>query len=218
MNTLNLRQISRILQLILSTFFIVVVFGNGCSDGGFKGDDISSGVIASATCKSATQIDVIPGTKTVSFVNSGQVLNHLASCIGLAVPSDTTRSVYDEKRGSISTYGAANTITPPMMMAIASLAGEICSDLIDQENASVTKRIFPGFDFSATNLPTDAQLSTAISNIALSCWQTNETAEERTILINSILQSVTAGEANATRKAALMMCTSMLSSVNALLN
>lgn len=213
------KRMMSILQLMASMVFVVVVFGNGCSDGGFKSSDSASGDFSSNAlqCRSATDITVIPGAKTVSFVGSGQLLSHLSNCIGLSVPSDATMTVYNEKRGSISTYGAANTITPPMMMAITSIAGEICSDLVDQEIAS-GGRIFSGINLSASVLPNNSQLQNIISNIALSCWRGNETNEERSLLLTSVLGSVGSNEANASRKAALMLCTSMLASVNALLN
>ena len=169
MKGLITKRIIRILQLMASMVFIVVVFGNGCSNGGFQSSDVSMGDFSSNAlqCRSSTDITVIPGAKTVSFVGSGQLLSHLSNCIGLSVPSDATMTVYNEKKGSISTYGAANTITPPMMMAITSIAGEICSDLVDQEIAS-GGRIFSGINLSASVLPNNAQLQNAISNIALS--------------------------------------------------
>ncbi len=219
MKNLITKRIVRILQLMACMVFVVVVFGNGCSNGGFQSNDASLGDFSSNAlqCRSATDITVIPGAKTVSFVGSGQLLSHLSNCIGLSVPSDATMTVYNEKKGSISTYGAANTITPPMMMAITSIAGEICSDLVDQEIAS-GGRIFSGINLADSALPNNAQLQNAISNIALSCWRGNETNEERNILLDSVIQSVGSSEANAARKSALMLCTSMLASVNALLN
>ncbi|MEK6772311.1 MAG: hypothetical protein AABY64_00090 [Bdellovibrionota bacterium] len=219
MKDLIKKRILRALQVMALMVFTLVVFGNGCSQGGFSGSENNAGafIASSVQCQSATDITVIPGAKTVSFVSSGQLLNHLSNCIGLAVPSDSTQTVYDEKKGSISTYGTANSITPPMMMAITSIAGEVCSDLIDQEIAS-GNRIFNGINLQAAMIPSSAQLSDAISNIALSCWRGNESNEERTILLDNVFQAIGASEANASRKAALMLCTSMLSSVNALLN
>jgi len=220
MKKLVSRRLLHIFHLACSIVLIVIVFGNGCSQGGFQGSDSKyNGVYdqSSLLCQSATEIKVIPGTKTVSMVGSGQLLNHLTNCIGLAVASDATQTVYNEKKSAISTYGAANTITPPMMMAITSIAGEVCSDVIDQEIAT-GGRIFSGLNLQASSLPADSELSTVISNIALSCWRGNETNEERNLILTSVNESVGVSEASAARKAALIICTSMLSSVNALLN
>jgi hypothetical protein len=223
MTSLNRIKVIRIIQTMVAMVCVVVVFGNGCSEGAFvtndgTSDSGSNGLAAlGPQCKSATEIDVIPGARTVSFVGSNLVLRHLSNCIGLAVPSGTTETVYEEKKGSISTYGEANTITAPMMMAITSLAGEICSDLIDQEVASGV-RIFSGFNLGGNALPSSANLTNAVGNIALSCWRGNESAEERAAILDMVNSNVGAAEAGAARKAALMICTSMLSSVDALLN
>lgn len=220
MKSLMTRRLLRILQLMSLTVFSVIVFGNGCSQGGFTGSDSKQSSVydmSSIQCQSSTDIQVIPGAKTVSFVGAGQLLNHLSNCIGLSVPSDATQTVYNEKKGSLSTYGTANSITPPMMMAITSIAGEICSDVIDQEIVAGA-RVFVGINLQASTLPSNSQLSTAISNLALSCWRGKETNEERNLLIDSVNSSVAVGEANAARKAALILCTAMLSSVNALLD
>lgn len=216
------KRIIRIAQVVASIAAVVVIFGNGCSEGGFYALDGSnkSSLDASqigAQCKSSTDIEVIPGTKTVSFVGANQVLGHLSNCLGLSVPSDATVAVYNDKKGSISTYGAANSITPPMMMAIASIAGEVCSDMIDQEIAT-GERIFKNMNLQSSSLPSNSVLGSTISNLALSCWRGNETTEERAVLLDLVNQSVVANEANAARKAALLLCTAMLSSTNALLD
>lgn len=216
------KRFIRVVQAVVSIAVVLVVFGNGCSEGGFYAlDSKSSGANGAlgidAQCKSSTDIDVIPGAKTVSLVGSNQVLQHLSNCVGLAVPSDKTVAVYEAKKGSISTYGAANSITPPMMMAIASIAGEVCSDIIDQEVASGL-RIFKDVNLSASSLPSNAVLSSVIGNMALSCWGGNESSEERNVILDMVNSSVGTAEADASRKAALLVCTSMLSSVKALLN
>jgi hypothetical protein len=216
------KRIIRVAQVLVTLVAGIVVFGNGCSKGGFSTDNSSSNGTsavsnAAGQCKSVTDIEVIPGAKTASFVGANQVLQHLSNCVGLAVPSDATMAVYEAKKGSISTYGAANSITPPMMIAITSIAGEVCSDLIDQE---ITKgsRIFKDINLQAATLPSNASLSTAIGNLALSCWVGNESPEERNIILDMVNQTVAGSEPDAARKAALLICTSMLSSVDALLN
>ena len=108
-------------------------------------------------------------------------------------------------------------MTGPAMMAITSIAGEICNDLINQE-ISVGQRLFTGFDMAASALPNNSQLSDAITRLSLSCWQRNESSGERQALLGLVNSSVGATEVNGSRKAALMICTSMLSSLSALLN
>ena len=104
-----------------------------------------------------------------------------------------------------------------MMMAVTRIAGEICNDLINQEVKTVA-RIFSGFDMSSNNLPNTSLISDSISRMALSCWQRRETSVERELVLNMVQASVVATENSAARKSALLVCTSMLSSLDSLLN
>lgn len=213
---------------ILGSAAVLTYIGNGCSrsqsaSSGLPGTSTSASTATPVTPSSGgilaadSDITVIPGAKTVSLVYSKQVVEHLSACSGLAVPSDKTWAMYETKKGAISTYGTADTITSPMMMAVASIAGEICNDLIDQEIKSGA-RLFTGFNMSGSILPNSSQLSDSISRMAISCWERNESSSERQLLLDMINSSVGAGEALAGRKSALMLCTSMLSSLDSLLN
>lgn len=224
MNTnsaLQVKRLVRVAQTALLLVSAVIIFGNGCSEGGFypeanNSQDLSSTL--NATCKDPNVIDVIPGAKTAALVGATNILQHYAACTGLTVVSSATSGVYDAKVGSVSTYGAVNSVTGPMMMAAHSIAGEVCNDVIDQELASGV-RIFAGWNLSASVLPGQDQLSTAMDNMALSCYQNYEvSAEEKSILIGEITSSVGSTEVNASRKAAVMLCTSMLASLNAMMN
>lgn len=193
--------------------------GNGCSQQ-YATRGISSDLASAATPATSTgssDIEVIPGARTASLVYSKQVLDQLSSCTGVALPSDKTNAMYLQKQGAISMYGYVNTVTSPMMMAVTSIAGEVCNDLIDQEIAG-KRRLFIGFDFTAAALPNNAQISDSVSRLALSCWQRNETDLEREVLLDLVNSTVTTNEAMGGRKSALMVCTAMLSSLDSLLN
>ncbi len=213
-----------LLVLIVIIGGLVLSIGNGCSQ---SLNSASSGVSAnngatdnsgSAQSDSAsTDIPIINGAKTVSIAYSKQIVDQLSSCVGLAQPSDATLAMYEQKKGAVSTYGYANTVTSPMMMAVTSIAGEICNDLINQE-VKTGARIFSGFDMSSNNLPNTSLISDSISRMALSCWQRRETSVERELVLNMVQASVVATENSAARKSALLVCTSMLSSLDSLLN
>lgn len=214
------------LILVLSVFFVTGVLtyvGNGCSRSQSQSPINSASLAPPAggagdgTTTSSSDIPVIPGARTVSLAYSKQVVDQLSACSGLALPSEKTMAMYEQKKGQMSTYGAANTVTGPMMIAVASLAGEICNDLIEQELV-VGARLFSGYALAGSVLPNSTQLSDTITKIALSCWQRNESASERSLILNMISSSVGAGEAMAARKSALMICTSMLSSLDSILN
>lgn len=220
-NQVKAKRLIRVFQTALVLVAAVVIFGNGCSEGGFypsaeNNQDLSSTLAAS--CVDPNAIEVIPGAKTAALVGSTNIVQHLAACTGLESISKLTQGVYEAKVGSVSTYGAVNSLTPPMMMAVHSIAGEVCNDLVDQEIAKGS-RIFAGWDLNANVLPNTSALSVAATNMALSCWRDYELSnEERDIVIDSITSVVGANETQASRKAAVMLCTSMLASLNALLN
>ncbi len=207
--------------LVLSIFFatgVLTYIGNGCSRSQ-SADVVNSSSLSAVTPVSTTSSDmpIIEGARTVSLVYSKQVVDQLSACSGLALPSEKTMAMYEQKKGAISTYGTAATVTGPMMMAVASIAGEICNDLIDQE-ATSGARLFTGYAMAGNVIPNNSQLSDTITKLALSCWQRNESSSERGILLNMISSSVGASETLAARKSALLLCTSMLSSLDALLN
>lgn len=206
----------------------ILSIGNGCSKsltsasvGAGSGGSTSSATDStggtSGSSSNSSDITVISGAKTVSLAYSKQIVDQLSSCVGVAQPSDTTLAMYEQKKGAVSTYGYANTVTSPMMMAVTSIAGEICNDLINQEVQS-GQRLFVGFDMAASSLPNSSQIADSISRMALSCWQRNETSTERSLLVDLVNSSVSPNEALAGRKSALLICTSMLSSLDALLN
>jgi len=197
----------------------ILSIGNGCSQQ-YANHGVPVEASTSPDPSSTSQnsdINVIPGARTVSLAYSKQVLDQLSSCAGVASPSDKTLATYEQKQGAISMYGYVNTVTSPMLMSVTSIAGEVCNDLINQEAAG-NRRLFVGMDFSAANLPNNTLLADSVARIALSCWQRNETDDERQALIDMVTSSVASNEAAAGRKSALMICTAMLSSLDSILN
>ncbi len=216
---IKVKRAVRVLQAAVVMVCALVVFGNGCSEGGFYPEgsaDIASTLEAS--CKDPNEIDVIPGAKTASLVGSTNIAAHLSSCTGLESVSAKTQAVLIAKVAGVSTYGAVNSLTPPMMMAVHSIAGEVCNDVVDQEITRGT-RIFAGWDLNASTLPSDSMISAAATNLALSCWKDYDiSSAERDIVVGAISSSIGTSEVAASRKAAVMMCTAMLASLNAILN
>lgn len=197
---------------------ILVFMGNGCS-GEFVPKNLSDTTARapSSSNEATSDDDYIPGAKTVSLAYANQILEHLTSCSGVQTPSDSTLLVYENKRGAISVYGSANTVTSPMMMAVTSVAGEVCNDLINQEIAA--QRIFKNINLNANSMPNQADLKDAISRLAISCWQRQDTDAERATLLQAVdTIAVDANQTRATYRSALMVCTSMLSSLDALTN
>lgn len=218
-NQIKVKRLVRAFQSAVVLVCALVVFGNGCAEGGFypKGSEEIASTLE-ASCKDPNEIEVIAGAKTASLVGTTNIVHHYAACTGLETVSQLTQGVYDDKKSSIGTYGAVTSITAPYLMAVHSIAGEVCNDVIDQEIATGS-RIFAGWNLAGNGVPSNAQLADAATNLSLSCWQDYEISqEEKDIVINSIVQSIGSSEAGGSRKAAVMLCTSMLASLNALLN
>lgn len=211
------KKISILVATALGLIGLLVTVGNGCSKRGEFQTNMSSTASTGSNGSSGTTTDpdYIPGAKTVSVVYAKQALDQLTSCVGLVSPSDDTVRMYDAKKSSISAYGDANSVTAPMMMAIANISGEICDDLIDQEITGPS-RIFVGWNLTSNSKPAANLVADSISRLAISCWQKNETASESQAVLN-LISSVPAGT-NGARKQALLLCTAMLSSLNSLLN
>lgn len=210
------RKAIHIVSLVISMGTVVAVMGNGCS-GDFKTQNIESTSTAVVANTESDDMEVIPGTKTASVVYANQVLEQMSSCLGVEKVSDSTLKMYDSKKGAISVYGAANTVNAAMMMSVISIAGEVCNDLIKQE-MNLGGRIFKDINLSANQLPSDGLLTSAASRLALSCWGRPMDSSERQTVMDSIYQTIQASEAMSSQKAALMMCTSMVSSLDSLLN
>lgn len=191
---------------------IVLFVGHGCSKIG-DANRVSSSSLASGAA-GVSEIKIFPNTKTVSTVYAKQFLDNMVSCTGLGIESARTRGEWNNRRGSLSEYGYATDVTPPMLMSIAAVAGEVCSDLIDKEkDPAATRMIFENFNLAgATN---STEIEGAIQRLALSCWQRRASPEE-TNLIRDMVVDTTSSVANNGEPSALVLCTAMLASYKAI--
>jgi hypothetical protein len=152
----------------------------------------------------------------VSVSYAKQMLDQVTSCAGVKKASDNTIRVYQQKSGAVSLYGDAGSVTAPMMMATTNIVAEVCNDLIQQEK-TMAPHIFVNWALNSQamskTLPTNADISDAVSRLALSCWQKAPSNEE---LTNMLDLAVT--DAPTREQSALMVCTAVLSSLKTLLN
>lgn len=216
------KKIKIIWGVVISVAAIQVTLGNGCSGPltGFDASSTSAGTNADTsggTVAPSSSYEVIPGAKTVSLLYANQILDQMTACVGVTSPSDATIKMFTDKKGAVSTYGTPDSMNPAMMMSVISIAGEVCNDLINQEIAAGS-RIFKGVDLKSNQLPADGDLRAGITRLALSCWNRQEDNEEQRVLLDLIYQNVANGEQSAARKSALLACTSVLSSLDSLLN
>jgi hypothetical protein len=144
----------------------------------------------------------------VSTVYAKQFLDNMVSCTGLGIESARTRGEWNNRRGSLSEFGYATDVTPPMLMSIAAVAGEVCSDLIVKESApGATPIIFDNFNLKGMTSANEVEGS--IQRIALSCWHRRASDSEVSLVRDMVAD--TAQNMNG-EQAALLLCTTMLSS------
>ncbi len=193
----------------------IIGVGQGCSKGG--GGSSNSG--DSSTVSQYISDGTVPDKITLSTIYGKQVLEHLVSCLGTENASPKALKMYEDKQGTISVTGAVDAVSAPMLIGEISIAGEVCQDLIDIETEleDIDRRVLLGINFSSNELPSEQVLKDSIRRISLSCWGKAEDDTERQILLDALNEAF-AGEnyAGTAQDATLFMCTSMLSSTNAL--
>lgn len=192
---------------------VVLFVGHGCSEIGAPNG--SSSRAGSLGAEVPDGITIYPNTKTVSTVYAKQFLDNMVSCTGLRIESAETRERWEAESGSLSEFGYATDVTPPMMMAIATVAGEICSDITHADagvNRGSRNRLFPGVDFSAGGSMSSGEIQSAIQRVALSCWHRRATSNEVDVISSMVNENVASETTNRSQTAAMLVCTSMLAS------
>ncbi len=201
--------IARISTILVTGAVIIVGLGQGCGKFTVIGDE--SGNSAQNSGSSDDDPGIKPNTSTVSLVYGKAALDHFSSCTGSGLPSDRTLAMYSSKVGTMSETGAVSTYTAPALMALTSLAGEVCKDLI--ENEKTAPRMFIGVDWAGMSLPADGTMQDAMRRLARSCWSRDEDPTESDIVMGGIQSAFS----NTAHDSMLFMCTSMLSALDTLI-
>lgn len=205
MNNMLSRKIKIGLSLGISGI-LMLSFGHACSQ--FAAD--GSGTLV------ATSLDdekILLNAKTVSTVYSKQVLDNMVSCLGMDTPSLETKGTWANVRGSISKVGKAKDLNAPMLMAITSIAGQVCGDLIQNESnmsSSSDRLIFSEIDFDQNGVDGLA-IDNGIRRLTRSCWGRNESSEEYSAIYDSLSEGFNLSDADPAN-VAQFMCTAVLSS------
>lgn len=205
-------KVSQVVFILSASIAIGITLGQGCAKSFYKSP--SSGTTNNSSTSAnieATTLD--PNVATLGVIYNKQVLDHFVSCSGLGVASDETQATWSSKKGAISIDGTVTSITAPMLMAVTTIAGDVCRDIISQEKQN--PRLFPGVNWAAAALPSDATLGDSIRGLALSCWQRPEDDQEKQILFDSIKSQFT-GASVTPDDVYLFLCTTMLSSLDTL--
>lgn len=204
----------RVGAVVFSGALIVVGMGQGCGKFTAVGEDGEANQ-SSTNASESDDPSITPNTETIGLVYGKQIFDQYNTCIGSGLASERTIAMYSSKQGTVSESGLITTLTAPMLMAAASIAGEVCEDLLLQEK--ISPRIFIGFNFASTSLPADGSLADAVRRISRSCWSRDEDPEEADIVIANLKAAFSSPSANTGHDAAMFMCTSMLGSLDAII-
>lgn len=198
--------------LVMLSLAIGISLGQGCARPFQSLESNSTPVDMSSNLPEEYVPD--PNAPTLSVVYNKQVLDHMVSCSGVGIPSEATQATWAAKRGAISIDGTVLTITAPMLMAVTTIAGDVCRDLIDQEK--LNPRLLINVNWASTTLPSDSVLSDAVRGLALSCWQRPEEDVERQTVLDAVKSQFSSSSIN-NSDAFLFLCTSMLASLDTLI-
>jgi len=191
----------------------IAILGNAC--GQMVPDDGVSAVSSKNSCSGNIAVEIIPGAETASIAYGKQVLDNMVACTGLQVVSQKTLDEFDSRRGSLSEFGNVMDVNPPLVMAHAAIAAEVCDDLLKEELAlnSADRRIFNAISGAAAPSLSDAQET--MRRMARACWDRDETQEEHDLLLQNVMDIVDSSAADSkSRHAAIAICTSVLASLD----
>jgi hypothetical protein len=210
----NKKLAARISTIIVSGALIIVGLGQGCGKFTVMGD--SSDSAQNSNSAEGDDPGIKPNTQTIGLVYGKMALDQLTSCLGSGIPSDRTLAMYSSKESTLSETGSVATLTAPGLMAFASVAGEVCEDLL--KNEANAPRMFIGFGFGQSSLPNQGALQDAMRRLALSCWSREEEQEEADIVMSSVNSAFQGATGPSTpHDAALFMCTSMAAALESMM-
>ena len=220
----NLHKLGPVVPVLAAVATGMLVFGHGCSD--MKPLNSSGGSASSSSLSdSALQPDfiILPKTKTMSTLYSNQIMDSMMACAGVKNPSNATQDTLESRKGSFSDFGYVTTVTSPMLMSAATLAGEVCNDLVNQESTASDKKVFKDIRNSdlvaATSTASSGninQLTAAMRRLAQNCWQREPTSQEQDLIVSNL--TGTEDAVWSTQESAVAICTLVLSSLSSVTN
>lgn len=175
----------------------------------------SSGYTKECVDDACTSMFDVTMKKADRVISQRQVVPNFKKCLGLsnAQVSATTVAAYNGATSSLSLEGNPQDLNSAMLLAVTKVASEMCNDLINVEKTVATRNYFSGFTLSGSgdgSQPFDQNKT--LNKFSNACWGRDVTAEERQLFETKF----TAGTITKDAKGALLLCTTMLSSAEAL--
>ncbi|MFK8137944.1 MAG: hypothetical protein AB8E15_06270 [Bdellovibrionales bacterium] len=205
------RRNIKIVSLLMFSGAMMLGFGHACSQ--YHADGSGNLDVFAAE-------DIIfYGEKTVSVVSARQVLDNYTECLQIRDDelSNDVVSTFNNTKASLAIKGEAGEVNGPMMMALTSLSGALCDNVIRTEEIldSSNRGFFKEIDFDRDQWQEEAMVN-SMRRLSRSCWRRNEDPEERDRILNEIVN--TYGNSPDPRTASLFMCTAILASADAFVN
>lgn len=162
-------------------------------------------------------VDQLAPIETVRVVHKNEFMGSVSSILDFNYSASLWTS-FTSLGANLSEDGYVDSVTAPMMNSILSLNGSACSEQLKAERAmaAANRKIFKGFDF--TRAPS-AQTATAYTDLirllSRRAWLRDETASERTAIVDAARTFDTATVADTENKA-LFICSAILTSLDAI--
>ena len=220
------------LGIVTALFGTLSFYGFNCAPPSFSTSDDGSQSIV--TGSSFVPVDeVTPGgtldTKTdlpYALMTIEQIFSSMINLTNQPNFSNAILNEFNLRSGSFSVTPDMKFVNGPMLIAITSLAGEVCNGFITAEQAVAfnagnnARRIFNLVDFGqapATGISQNS-LNDVVGKMANAFWGRAPSSDELTLYTafrTDFVAAAAAQNAAATRALALATCTSMLSSMDA---
>lgn len=220
------------LGIVTVLFGTLSFYGFNCAPPSFSTSDDGSQSVVTGAGGAVTPIDEVGtgggtlDTKTdlpYALLTAEQIFNSLTNVTGQTNYSNAILNEYNLRSGSFSVSPDLKFVNGPMLIAITSLAGEVCNGLVTREQAIAfnagnnARQYFNQVDFGAvpaTGIDAN-RMSDAVNKLANSFWGRAPSSDETTLYSafrTEFLAAAAAQNAAQTRALALALCTSMLSS------
>lgn len=213
------RRIIASTGLPMAALVLMVGFQN-CSPGVVQSTKVS------ASTEGPSSLDLESDTKPVTVTYSENLVVSMQQVAGIETLSARARQAATGAIPKVSETGRADTVNAPMWIAVTNLGAEVCLDLITAEKAATpatSRRFFGQIDFAqGPTAISDGAKDDAIRRMARNFWGRNETVAEKSMLKSTLdaamaLPAVAGQNAAAeTENALLLVCSAMLSSLDAI--
>lgn len=219
------KKILKNVSIVAGLFGVLSFYGFNCAPASFNVANQSGVAILSSN--GIIPVDDV-GTGTLdqktdlpyALLTSEQIFNSFINLTDQPNFSNNIMNEFNLRSGTLSVTSDLKFMNAPMLLAITSLAGEVCNGLVAREQAiadTTQRRFFSNVNFGQAIANFDQQsYSSTVSRLASSFWGRSPSSEELQMFSefrNDFIAAVPAAQINQaaqTRALALSTCTAML--------